>query len=217
MQFFQFLQIHYIESYLVATPLVNILSTPSGFGARTLAPVLSAVLLKVLNNTSSVESSPQKAVALLTLFYVFAVYVLSAIMSAMGQLLGNKMGYKNEEPCLNKCVITCGIPHQMIATHEALYNIFPAYAVAAALFACTSTGPSAPTALNALSLYIFLKLFVYVPEAPENVKHIQFNQYLIHSRPVPHNQPTTAAQIATRTAATEHIWLHVLTASTFNR
>jgi hypothetical protein len=75
-------------------------------------------------------------------------------MSAMGQVLGKKTGYKNKglslfeflpcdnssliklslEPRLNKRVITCGIPHRMIATHEALYDIFPGMCSSTRLF-----------------------------------------------------------------------------------
>ncbi|KAJ7248875.1 hypothetical protein B0H12DRAFT_713020 [Mycena haematopus] len=109
------------------------------------------------------------AVALLTLFYVFSVFILSAIMSVTGQLLGNKAGYKNKEPRIAKRTIANGLPHRMIATHEALYDIFSAYAIAAALFASAFTEPlalsppSASTALNALVLHVFFKLFVYAP------------------------------------------------------
>ncbi|KAF8213980.1 hypothetical protein K438DRAFT_1956081 [Mycena galopus ATCC 62051] len=157
-----------LACYLSAIPLLRFLSSPTGFGGRILTPLLSSALKKVSNGASSVESSPQKAVALLTLFYVFVIFILSAIMSAEAQLLGNKTGYKNKEPRLNKRNVTTGLPHRMISTHEALYDIFPAYAVAVALFVSTSTGPltfstSASTALNALVLHVVLKLFVFTP------------------------------------------------------
>jgi hypothetical protein len=33
-----------------------------------------------------------------SVFYVFVVYILSVIMSALAQVLGNKTGYKNRGP-----------------------------------------------------------------------------------------------------------------------
>ncbi|KAJ7330366.1 hypothetical protein DFH08DRAFT_312702 [Mycena albidolilacea] len=154
-----------LSCYLSGIPLIRILSSPTGLGGRFLTPLLSSALHSVSDGASSVENNPQKAVALLTVFYVFVVYILSAIMSALAQLLGNKTGYKNKEPRLNKRTVAGGIPHRMVATHEALYDIFPAYAVAAALVASTFTGPSASmvTAINALVLHVFLKLFVFAP------------------------------------------------------
>ncbi|KAF8146386.1 hypothetical protein K438DRAFT_2028277 [Mycena galopus ATCC 62051] len=168
-----------LSGYLGVIPLVNVLSAPTGFGGRVLTPLLSSALQRVSNGASSIEGSPQKALALLTLFYVFVVFILSAIMSAQAQMLGNKTGYKNGEPRMTKRSITSGLPHRMIATHEALYDIFPAYAVAAAaLFASTSTAPSTlststVTALNALVLHVFFKLFVYAPAYLLNIDPIR--------------------------------------------
>ncbi|KAJ7248869.1 hypothetical protein B0H12DRAFT_712815 [Mycena haematopus] len=164
-----------LACYLSAIPVLTLLASPTGLGAKILTPLLANALRRVSNGRSSVEQNPQKAVALLTLFYVFALFILSATMSATGQLLGNKTGYKNKEPRIVKRTITSGLPHRMIATHEALYDIFPAYAIAAALFASAFTGPlalsvpSASIALNALVLHVFLKLFVYTPSYLLNV------------------------------------------------
>ncbi|KAJ6510978.1 hypothetical protein C8R45DRAFT_1207760 [Mycena sanguinolenta] len=93
-------------------------------------------------------------------------------MSVTGQLLGNMTGYKNKEPRLVKRNITSGLPHRMIATHEALYDIFSAYAIAVALFASSLTELSASstsTTLNALVLHVFFKLCVYTPAYLLNV------------------------------------------------
>ncbi|KAJ7741462.1 hypothetical protein DFH07DRAFT_838191 [Mycena maculata] len=51
----------------------------------------------------------------------------------------------------------------MIATHEALCDIFPAYAVTAALVTASITPKSPSIPINALALHIFLKLAVYLP------------------------------------------------------
>ncbi|KAK7028540.1 membrane protein [Favolaschia claudopus] len=152
---------------LSAIPVSRFLSSPTGLSARFLTPLLSGTLLRVSNGASAIESKPLKAVALLSLFYVFGVFVLSAIMSVTAQLMGNKTGYKNKEPRLIKRHLT-GLPHRMVATHEALYDIFPAYALAAALFASSVSAsdrltPAGSTALNALVLHVFLKLFVFAP------------------------------------------------------
>ncbi|KAJ6510977.1 hypothetical protein C8R45DRAFT_399975 [Mycena sanguinolenta] len=149
------------SGYLSTIPVLSFLSSPTGPISQVLAPLLSSALHCASKGVSSIEESPQRAVALLTLFYVFAVFILSAIMSVMGQLLGNEEGYKNKEPRMNKRNISSGLPHRMIATHEALYDTFPVYAIAAALFVSVPSSPS--TSLNALILHVFLKLFVYAP------------------------------------------------------
>ncbi|KAJ7126169.1 hypothetical protein C8R44DRAFT_121239 [Mycena epipterygia] len=168
MSLFDFPQTSYIVfpgltfvSYLSPIPILSFLSAPSGPGARLLTPLISHALFAASNGAATPENSPQKAIALLTAFYLFAVYIASAIMSSTGQLLGNKTGYKNKEPRLNKRSLASGLPHRMVATHEALYDIFPAYAVAAGLVAASANTPT--SSLNALVLHVFFKLAVYCP------------------------------------------------------
>ncbi|KAJ7248870.1 hypothetical protein B0H12DRAFT_712881 [Mycena haematopus] len=151
-------------------PILNFLSSPTGLVSQVLTPLLSNALHCVSNGTLSVERNPEKAVALLTLFYAFAVFILGPIMSVTAQLLGNEAGYKNKEPRIVRRAITGGLPHRMISTHEALYDVFPVYAIGAALlFSAFTARPltlsarSASTSLNALVLHVFLKLFVYTP------------------------------------------------------
>ncbi|KAJ6453945.1 hypothetical protein C8R45DRAFT_1192366, partial [Mycena sanguinolenta] len=154
------------SGYLSTIPVLNFLSSPTGPVSQVLTPLLSNALHRASKGMSSIEESPQRAVALLTLFYMFAVFILSAIMSVMGQLLGNEEGYKNKEPRMNKRTVSKGLPHRMIATHEALYDTFPVYTIAAALFVSvqfTHSTPSASISLNALILHVFLKLFVFAP------------------------------------------------------
>ncbi|KAJ7807377.1 hypothetical protein B0H14DRAFT_2609777 [Mycena olivaceomarginata] len=148
---------------LSALPILSYLAAPSGLGARLLTPVISSALRILSDDTSTVENNPQKAIVLLTAFYLFTVYMASVMLSNMGQLLGNKAGYKNKEPRFNKRNIPNGLPHRMIATHEALCDIFPAYAVTAALIATSITPKSSSTSINALVLHVFLKVAVYSP------------------------------------------------------
>ncbi|KAJ7758035.1 hypothetical protein B0H16DRAFT_1822825 [Mycena metata] len=112
-------------SYFSPIPILVVLSAPSGIAAQFLTPLLAVALRKVSHGATTLEDSPQKAIVLLTGFYMVLVCILSATMSSTGQLLGNKTGYKNKEPRANKRSISTGLPHRMIATHEALYDIFP--------------------------------------------------------------------------------------------
>ncbi|KAF8196264.1 hypothetical protein K438DRAFT_1825912 [Mycena galopus ATCC 62051] len=166
-----------LAAFLSALPVVQFLSSPTGLGGRVLTPLLSTALQSLSGGASSVETSPQRAVALLTLFYVFVIFALTAIMSLTGQLLGSKMGYKNKEPRLNKRTVTSGVPHRMIAAHEALLEILPAYVVAAALFTSTCTtslsSSTSETALNALVFHVFLKVFVFTPAYLLNVDSLR--------------------------------------------
>ncbi|KAJ7482734.1 hypothetical protein FB451DRAFT_1235945 [Mycena latifolia] len=152
-----------LGSYISPIPLLSFLSAPSGLGARLVTPILSTALFKVSNGASTAENSPQKAIMLLTVFYMTSVYIVSAGMSSYGQLLGNKAGYRNKEPRFNKRNLPSGLPHRMVATHEALYDIFPAYAATAALLAASMTTKSTSVPINALVLHVFFKLVVYWP------------------------------------------------------
>ncbi|KAJ7248874.1 hypothetical protein B0H12DRAFT_1123151 [Mycena haematopus] len=158
-----------VLGYISTIPILNFLSSPTGLVSQVLTPLLSIALHCVSNGTLSMERNPDKAVALLTLFYASAVFILSAIVSVSGQLLGTEEGYKNKEPRIVKRTIPSGFPHRMIATHEALCETFPVFAISAALLFSAFTGsstlsaPSVSTSLNALVLHVFLKLFVYTP------------------------------------------------------
>ncbi|KAJ7758034.1 hypothetical protein B0H16DRAFT_1689477 [Mycena metata] len=149
--------------YLFSIPILVALSAPSGIAAKFLTPLLAVALRKVSHGATTLEDSPQKAIVLLTGFYVVLVHIFSGIMSATGQLLGNETGYKNKEPRANKRGISTGLPHRMIATHEALYDIFPAYAVTAALVAVSLTSKSSTVPINGLVLHVFFKIVVYSP------------------------------------------------------
>ncbi|KAJ6535123.1 hypothetical protein B0H19DRAFT_1185026 [Mycena capillaripes] len=156
-----------LSSYISAIPLISFLAAPSGPGATFLTPLLSHALRRVSNDASTLETDPRKAIALLTVFYMFTLYVCSAVMSATAQLLGNKVGYKNREPRLNKRNLPAGLPNRMVATHEALYDIFPAYAITAALASSSSLppslSPSTAKVINALVLHVFIKLAIFSP------------------------------------------------------
>ncbi|KAJ7040569.1 hypothetical protein C8F04DRAFT_1391708 [Mycena alexandri] len=150
-------------SYFSPFPILIALSAPSGIAAKFLTPLLAVALRKVSHGATTLEDSPQKAIVLLTGFYMVLVYIFSATMSGTGQLLGNKTGYQNKEPRASKRSVSSGLPHRMIATHEALYDIFPAYAVTAALVVASLTSKSSTVSINGLVLHVFFKIAVYSP------------------------------------------------------
>ncbi|KAJ7482706.1 hypothetical protein FB451DRAFT_1442330 [Mycena latifolia] len=166
-----------LGSYISPIPILSFLSAPSGLGARLVTPLLSNTLLKVLSGASAAENSPQKAIMLLTAFYMTSVYIISAGMSSYGQLLGNKAGYRNKEPHFNKRNLPSGLPHRMVATHDDIpWSVSPqyctffanrgsliAYAATAALLAASMTTKSSSIPINALVLHVFFKLVVYWP------------------------------------------------------
>jgi len=82
---------------------------------------------------------------------------------------------------MNKRNITSGLPHRMIAAHEALIDIFPAYAVSAALVVSflPSGGFDSGVALNALTLHVFMKLFIYVPAYLLDVDSVRTSSHLL--------------------------------------
>jgi len=140
------------------------MTAPTGPVFNFLTSHLSSALSAISGKPSTVHGDLKKAVVLLTAFYVLAVFILSSLMSIMAQVMGNEEGYKNKEPRFNKKYLPPGLPARMCATHDALFDIFPAYAVTASLVASSVGNYSQPIVpLNALVLHVFLKVFVYTP------------------------------------------------------
>jgi uncharacterized MAPEG superfamily protein len=167
-----------ILSWLSTIPVLYVLVKPEGVIEKTLVRPSLSYLLRVTAGSlarSAITKDGEKQVLIIgvTILYVTMVYVLSGIVSVVGQSMGTKNGYKNKEPRHSKQQLGPGLPHRMVSTHEALYDIFPAYAVVAAiLYATASSAPlgkgvagiSVPSeSLSALVLHVFLKLFVYAP------------------------------------------------------
>lgn len=49
-------------------------------------------------NAETRLDNPKWIFVLLTISYMFYIYIISAVMSSTAQLLGTKTGYKNEGP-----------------------------------------------------------------------------------------------------------------------
>ncbi|KAH7927233.1 hypothetical protein BV22DRAFT_1193720 [Leucogyrophana mollusca] len=133
----------------------------------------------------------------MSLFYYLAVYVLSSVLSVVAQFGSSHLPYNNQEPRLHKYSLGGGLPHRVIATHDALYDFFPAYTITA-VFAAVSLPPSTslgvPTldaspvvavVLPALALHVAVKVGVWAPayvldaSSIRSVSHIFANAALI--------------------------------------
>lgn len=86
--------------YLSPIPVLNKwVIGPSDFASKYLTPILWSSLSRVtgvVSDGTSSRNSYLQAIALLTLFYIFIVYILTGLMSSTAQLIGNKAGYKNK-------------------------------------------------------------------------------------------------------------------------
>jgi len=100
-----------------------------------------------------------------SLFYAFVAYAFTPAVSVVGVALGSDYGYSNKEPRHAK-VSLAGLPHRMTASHQNLLEIFPVYALAAALTLSAEITPGSPVydqLVNLLVLHVFLKTFIYLP------------------------------------------------------
>ncbi|KAH7906789.1 hypothetical protein BJ138DRAFT_1161773 [Hygrophoropsis aurantiaca] len=125
----------------------------------------------------------------MSLFYYLGVYVLSSVMSVMAQIGTSYYPYNNREPRLHKYSLPGGFAHRVVATHDALYDFFPAYTLAAVFTAWSLASSHSTTAvtvaLPSLALHIAVKLGIWAPayllniDAMRSTAHILANSALV--------------------------------------
>ncbi|KAH7916369.1 hypothetical protein BJ138DRAFT_462389 [Hygrophoropsis aurantiaca] len=112
---------------IVSTHLVSNLLLPA-FVALSSTFIRTSISCAIARRDAGAigDISAQTLIASMSLFYFIAIYIVSSVMSVVAQFGSSLHPYNNEEPRLHKNSIQSGLAHRVIATHDGLYDIFPA-------------------------------------------------------------------------------------------
>ena len=139
--------------FLAAVPITSYITKPGGF-------VQSAVetFLKLVPGTSTISSD--RVIPALSGLYIFWTFAGTGAISAAGQAASRPEGLDDNEPrkFVNNLV---GLPLRMRSAHYNLMEMFPGFALTAAL--AQTMAPRNQQILNLLGLHVLAKCLVYYP------------------------------------------------------
>lgn len=138
--------------FLAAVPVTTFITKPGGY----VQTLLDAALKLIPGGTIPAD----RVIPAMSAIYIFWTFAGSGAISAAGQAAARKEGLDDNEPrkFVNNMV---GLPLRMRSAHYNLMEMFPGFALVAAL---TQAGaPKNQQLLNLLGLHVLLKCFVYYP------------------------------------------------------
>jgi len=160
--------------FLAAIPLTNWISQPGGFLEKGINGVVGSVgLLASAGSTSHIAQGGK--VAALAALYTTVTYALTGAASAAGQAAGNPNGFDNKHPRANTKNLT-GLPLRLHSAHYNLMEMFPGWAIAAAL--TQAIAPGDQHMINLLGLHVISKVFLFYPsyilnkDTPRSIGHL---------------------------------------------
>ena len=146
--------------FLAAIPLTSWVAQPNGMLEKAVNGVCSSVaFLSSAGSTSKVSQGGK--IAALSALYITMTYALSGAGSAAGVDAGNKEGRDNAHP--RKQVKNLeGLPLRLHSAHYNLMEMFPGFALSAAL--TQALAPGDQQLINLLGLHVLSKVFLYVKQ-----------------------------------------------------
>ncbi|SMR60601.1 unnamed protein product [Zymoseptoria tritici ST99CH_3D1] len=145
--------------FLALIPVTNWISQPGGFLEKGVNGVIGGVGLLASAGASTHIAQGGK-IAALAAIYATATYALSGAASAGGQDAGTQGGRDNNHPRAALANLQ-GLPLRLYSAHQHLMEMFPGWAIAAALAQVIS--PNDQHIINLLGLHVIAKLFVHYP------------------------------------------------------
>ena len=136
--------------------MTSFLAQPNGFVEKVVNAMCSAVAWVGSAGSSSAISQNGKIAALSTL-YIFATYALTGGISVAGVTASTKKGRDNNHPRAQARDLR-GLPLRLHSAHYHLMEMFPGFALAAALAQAIAPGDQA--LINLLGLHVIFKVFV---------------------------------------------------------
>ena len=151
--------------FLAAIPLTSWVTQPNGVLEKAVNGVCSSVAFLSSAGSNSKVSQGGK-IAALSALYITMTYALSGAGSAAGVDAGNKEGRDNAHP--RKQVKNLeGLPLRLHSAHYNLMEMFPGFALSAAL--TQALAPGDQQLINLLGLHVLSKVFLYVVECPDKI------------------------------------------------
>jgi uncharacterized MAPEG superfamily protein len=143
-------------AFLAAIPVTSWIAQPSGLLEKAINAITSTVTyVSSAGSTSTI--SPTGRIASLSALYIFTTHAFSGAMSAAGVAAGNSDGRDNCHP-RSQVKNLSGLPLRLHSAHYNLMEMFPGFALAAAL--TQATVPTDGVLVNLLGLHVLSKVFV---------------------------------------------------------
>ncbi|EME77905.1 uncharacterized protein MYCFIDRAFT_122238, partial [Pseudocercospora fijiensis CIRAD86] len=160
--------------FLAAIPLTSWIAQPNGLVEKAVNGVVSSVaFLGSAGSTGSVAQTGK--IAALAALYTTVTYALSGAGSAAGVAASAKEGRDNNHPRAQVKNLR-GLPLRLHSAHYHLMEMFPGWAISAALTQAVAPGDQA--LINLLGLHVISKCFVHYPAyvfnigAPRTLAHV---------------------------------------------
>lgn len=142
--------------FLAAVPLTSWIASPNGILEKAVNGVAHSVCWLGTAGSSSRVAQTGKIAALSTL-YMAVTYAFSGAASAAGVDAGNEEGRDNKEPRKQVASLK-GLPLRLYSAHYNLMEMFPGFALTAAL--AQAMAPGDQGLINLLGLHVIAKVFL---------------------------------------------------------
>nr|POE93293.1 hypothetical protein CFP56_19305 [Quercus suber]POF19560.1 hypothetical protein CFP56_76639 [Quercus suber] len=151
--------------FLAAVPVTSFLTQRNGLLERAVNGVCHSVAWLGTAGATSTVAQTGKIAALSTL-YITVTFALSGAASVGGQAASRKQGLNNKHPRANTANLR-GLPLRLYSAHYNLMEMFPGFALTAAL--AQTIAPGDQGLINLLGLHVLAKVFLYYPSYIFNV------------------------------------------------
>jgi len=152
-------------AFFAAIPVTSWIAQPGGLLEKAVNGVCHSVAY--VSSAGASSAVPQSGkIAALGALYIAVTYAISGANSAAGVASGNKEGRDNNYPRTQVANLK-GLPLRLHSAHYNLLEMFPGWAIAAAL--TQAIAPTDQGLVNLLGLHVLSKVFVYYPSYLLNV------------------------------------------------
>jgi len=140
-------------AYLAVVPLTSYMTAPGGV----LQSFIEAAV-RLVPGTANIPTD--RVLPALSALYIFVTFCATGALSAAGQAMSRKEGFDNNHPRKHVNSLT-GLPLRMRSAHYNMMEMFPGFALAAAL--TQTLAPGNQQLINLLGLHVLSKVFLYCP------------------------------------------------------
>ncbi|EME39800.1 hypothetical protein DOTSEDRAFT_82604 [Dothistroma septosporum NZE10] len=160
--------------FLAAVPVTSWIAQQGGLVEKAVNGVISTV--GFLGSAGQISKIPQTGkIAALAGLYVTVTYALTGAGSAAGKAASSEKGLDSKHP-RSQVANLKGLPLRLHSAHYNLMEMFPGWAVTAAL--AQAMAPGDQTLINLLGLHVISKCFIFYPayifnvDAPRTLAHV---------------------------------------------